>query len=270
MLSKLLHRFRELWHLTSLWHIQSARYIDELKASATNELNRFEHKTYSQYGEDGIIAEIFRRIGTDSKVFVEFGAGNGLENNTINLLLQNWTGFWLDGNAKYLQTYYNLYAESIHSGALVATSHMLTSENIVGIFEKLRIQKNIDFLCIDVDGPDYYLWQALRDYKPRVVCIEYNASFGSTQEFCQTEQNHSKLGGNFFGASLLSYQKLGTELGYTLVACNLAGNNAFFVRSDLVGNHFPAAGDIQKIYQPPRYYLSFYAGHRPAMGNRVR
>jgi hypothetical protein len=66
-------------------------------------LNRFEYQVYSQNGEDGIIAEIFKRIGTTNRVFVEFGVGDGLQNNTAYLLLKNWIGFWIEANPKFVK-----------------------------------------------------------------------------------------------------------------------------------------------------------------------
>src|SRR5690242_675114 len=72
----------------------SPRYRDSRK------LNHFEHQAFSQNGEDGILAEIFRRIGVKDRFFVEFGVGNGLENNTVFLLQQNWRGCWIEGNAQ--------------------------------------------------------------------------------------------------------------------------------------------------------------------------
>ena len=73
--------------------LSSARYKYPRK------LSHFEHHVFSQNGEDGILAEIFKRIGTQSRFFVEFGTGDGLENTTTYLLAQNWRGFWIEGDA---------------------------------------------------------------------------------------------------------------------------------------------------------------------------
>ncbi len=70
---------------------------DNPKYSDPKKLNKFEFQVYSQNGEDGMIEEIFRRIGTTNKYFVEFGVENGLENNTLYLLLQDWKGSWVEG-----------------------------------------------------------------------------------------------------------------------------------------------------------------------------
>jgi hypothetical protein len=65
-------------------------------------LERSGFKVHSQYDEDGIIAEIFRRIGTTNRICVEFGAGNGSENWTGFLVMQGWRGLWIDGSDSFL------------------------------------------------------------------------------------------------------------------------------------------------------------------------
>ena len=53
---------------------------------------------FSQNGEDGLIAEIFKRIGTTNRYFVDFGSSDGFENNTVLLLRQGWGGLWIDAD----------------------------------------------------------------------------------------------------------------------------------------------------------------------------
>ena len=67
-------------------------------------LNRYEFKVFSQAGEDGIISEIFNRIGTTNKFFVEFGVGNGLENNSAYLLVKGWQGYWIEGSERFCKS----------------------------------------------------------------------------------------------------------------------------------------------------------------------
>jgi hypothetical protein len=246
----------------NMWHLESAREIERLKAEAINPLNRFEHKIYSQHGEDGILREIFNRIGAPSKTFFEFGAGSGSENNTIALLIDGWKGWWIDGG-DYIKTYEDLFQESIARGDLVVSKNIVTSQNINDIFTKLEVPKEIDFLSIDIDGNDYYVWKALTVTSPRVIVIEYNAAYPPGAMFLQKEQDAMWNGSNFFGASLSKLSALAQEKGYTLVCCELIGANAFFVRRDLLGDKFELAGDIAKIWQKPKYYLYYYGGHMP-------
>ncbi len=246
----------------NMWHLESAKEIERLKREAVNPLNRFEHKIYSQHGEDGIIREIFHRIGTTSKTFFEFGAGSGSENNTIVLLLEGWHGWWIDGG-EYTAVYNKLFKTSIEHNMLVVAKKMVTSKNINDIVHELAIPHEIDLISIDIDGNDYYVWQALAATKPRVVVIEYNAAYPPGMHFLQDESVTMWDGSNFFGSSLHTLTELGKKKGYTLVCCDLIGGNAFFVRNDLVGDKFEFAGDESKIWQSPKYYLYYYGGHMP-------
>ena len=57
--------------------------------SSNNYLNSFEKKIYSQFGEDGILEEILKRLGEQNidKWCVEFGARDGIsDSNTYNLI----------------------------------------------------------------------------------------------------------------------------------------------------------------------------------------
>jgi hypothetical protein len=246
----------------NMWHLESAREVERLKRESVNPLNRFEHKIYSQHGEDGILREIFSRIGTTSKTFFEFGAGSGSENNTIALLIDGWRGWWIDGG-DYVDIYRKLFASSIEKNKLVVSKKMVTSKNINDIVKELAIPEEIDFISIDIDGNDYYIWQALDATRPRVVAIEYNAGYPHDMHFLQEESSAMWNGSNFFGASLRTLNELAKKKRYTLVACDLVGANAFFVRDDCLGGKFELAGDIEKIWQAPKYYLYYYGGHMP-------
>lgn len=246
----------------NMWHLESAREIERLKQNAVIPLNKFEHKIYSQHGEDGILREIFNRIGTTSKTFFEFGAGAGSENNTIALLLDGWRGWWIDGG-DYVEVYKYLFATSIEESKLVVAKKMVTSQNVNSIVNELGISKEIDLISIDIDGNDYYVWQSLEAISPRVVVIEYNAAYPPDMHFLQDESVPSWNGSNFFGASLYTLNELAKRKGYTLVCCDLIGGNAFFVRDDLVKDKFEFAGDVKKIWQTPKYYLYYYGGHMP-------
>jgi hypothetical protein len=57
------------------------------------------------------------------------------------------------------------------------------------------------------------------------------------------------------------YQEPRRKLGYALVGCELCGTNAFFVRTDLVGEHFCAPFTAENHYEPPRYWLARRDGH---------
>jgi len=90
--------------LHALAYIDAEQYrralFSDVKYREGNRLEPYGFKVYSQCDEDGIIQEIFNRIGLKSSRFIEFAVGNGLENNTLKLLLEGWSGLWIEGNQR--------------------------------------------------------------------------------------------------------------------------------------------------------------------------
>ena len=216
------------------------------------------HKAYSQNDEDGIIAEIFDRIGIVHRRFFEIGSGNGMENNTLFWLKQGWSGVWVDGgenNALFIERYFSV---PIGEQQLFFRREIVTAENINEIVGTTPCAGNeIDLLSIDIDGNDYYVFEALDTLDARLVVIEYNARFPAPIRWRQPyAADYMWDGSDWFGSSLQSICDLFKGKGYTLVACNVTGANAFFVRDDLLGEHFPLAGDAKALFQPPRYLMT--------------
>lgn len=232
------------------------KYQDEKR------LNKYEYQIFSQFGEDGIINEIFSRIGTTNKFFVEIGAGEGVENNTTNLLVNNWKGVWIECDLQSVKLINKYFSNFLKANRITVKEKYVTKENIASLFKSSKIPKEFDLLSIDVDGNDYWVWESLRFYKPRVVVIEYNASLGpSTEWVMKYDANHKYDYTNYHGASLKSLELLGKVLGYKLVGCSFAGTNAFFVRKDLLNKKFLEPFTSENFYEPPRYYLQRQLGH---------
>jgi hypothetical protein len=230
--------------------------LDLVRSPPYNAPKRLEphgFRSFSQNDEDGIVQEIFRRIGTESRAFVEFGVGNGMENNSRALLYAGWRGLWIEGNPKACAGIRRAFSQEMSRGQLQLTSAFITRDNISGLIEAARLP-DLDLLSIDIDGNDYWIWQAI-SLRPRVVIIEYNATFRPpTSWTIQYNESHRWNGSHYHGASLQALHDLGRSKGYTLVGCSLSGVNAFFVRDDLVNGKF-AAADVAELYNPPRYYL---------------
>jgi len=225
-------------------------------------LARYGGKVYSQNDEDGIIAEIFRRIGVTSRYFVEFGVGNGIENNTLALLVQGWKGAWIEGDPNNCATIGKVLYRYLNDKSLEAVQSFITAENITSLFESLNVPHEFDLLSIDIDFNDYWVWKALKTYRPRAVVLEYNAGFGPSMEWIVPyAADRMWDGSRNFGASLKSFELLGREKGYCLVGCNLTGANAFFVREDLVAEHFRKSFTSETHYESPKYFLTFPQSH---------
>ncbi|MDR3002295.1 MAG: hypothetical protein LBU89_13670 [Fibromonadaceae bacterium] len=227
-------------------------------------LEQFGYKVYSQNDEDGILAEIFRRIGTTNKKFIEFGVQNGLECNGHFLLHKGWQGLWLEGSPDYCKQIHDNFKEPIANGQLNVINAFIDRDNINGLIKSGSMSGDIDLLSIDIDGNDYHVWKAIDCVKPRVVCIEYNAKFPSDFEWIMKyNKAHIWDGSDNHGASLKSLEILGNELGYQLVGTNLIGVNAFFVKRELAKNLFTQPATAENLYNPARYYsgLNYCSGH---------
>jgi hypothetical protein len=255
------HKLTDLVEIASEDYVQrylhqSPRYTESLR------LQRHEHKMYSQNGEDGIISEIFRRIGTTNKYFVEFGVGDGVENNTAFLLLQSWQGAWIEGNVASAQAIRKTFAKDIAEKHLHLQNTFITAENIESLFANAVVPQEFDLCSIDIDGNDYWVWKAIEHYSPRVVVIEYNSTFPADIEWIKPYNPAWTWDGTTaFSASLKSLERLGAEKGYALVGCDFRGVNAFFVRHDLTGDSFHAPFTAEEHYEAPKYFLRRSAGH---------
>jgi hypothetical protein len=220
-------------------------------------LTNFEQKVACQNGEDGIIQEIFHRIGTTNKFFVEFGIQDGSECNTSNLLENHgWSGVWMEGSPQLADRA----LEHFSRFPIKVMHRFLTTENLVSSFEEAGVPTEFDFLSIDVDGNDYWMWKSLgRHYSPRVVVIEYNATFGPRRSWVMPYDpafRHDATA--YFGASLEAMAALGKDLGYKLVGCESRGINAFFIRADLASTKFLGLDRPTAFhYVSPHYAGSF-------------
>lgn len=225
-------------------------------------LEIYGYKVYSQNDEDGIIEEIFNRIGTANKVFIEFGVQNGLESNTHYLLFKGWKGLWIEGDDNFVCEINKKFNPVIKSGKLKVLNAFITKDNIDYLFESQHIKGEIDLLSIDIDGNDYYIFESVTIVKPRVIVIEYNGKIPPDCEWIMPyNEYHIWDCTDKHSASLKSYELLGREKGYQLVGTNINGVNAFFVRKDLVGNQFLEPATAEHLYNPLRLYLKHDIGH---------
>jgi hypothetical protein len=224
------------------------------------------YKIYSQNDEDGLIREIFRRIGTTTKTFVEIGAGTGLENNTVSLLFEGWKGLWIEASPQHAEKIERCLPETIKRGGLTLAHARVTKGNVNELISSFVRKAELDLLSIDIDGNDWHVFNAIKGVQPRVVVMEYNAKFVPPLEFCMDyDEAHEWKGDDCYGASLKFLELRMAEKGYALVGCNLTGSNAFFVRSELAGDKFAQPYSAKNHFEPARHALcGLPSGHPPA------
>ena len=218
------------------------------------------YKVYSQNDEDGIIESIFRDIGIKNKLFCEIGIGDTIENNTHNLLLNNWRGLWVDINKKYIKKLEKKIKKN--QSKLELLIKKVTPENINEIILSSKIIKKneeIDFFSIDIDSYDLQCLKNLNSISPRIICIEYNAKNRQNIKLNIKEiKNFSWEYDDYFGSSLLSINTMLEKKGYKLIATNITGSNAFFVKNELAKLTKTKNQTVEDLYSPPNYDLFNY------------
>lgn len=213
-------------------------------------LEGYEQRRRSQNGEDGVIAEIVRRIGAPGRFFVEFGAEEGLEGNCAALAEDGWSGLYIEADAAKFAA---LEANWRHRPEIRTRHALVEPETIEALFAEAGVPLEPDVLSIDVDSTDWYLWEALVSYRPRLVVVEYNASLPLDRRLVRLRDHDGWDGSDYFGASLGAFEALGERKGYALVHTERRGVNAFFVRRDLLpGTGLPSGDEV------PRHEANYY------------
>jgi hypothetical protein len=192
------------------------------------DLNIYQKKVLSQWGQDGVIEKIFDVIGTTNKYFVEFGSSGddiGM-GNTSYLRRYGFTGLLMDGSEKP-------YDKKVNNKIYDVKIEFISSSNINKLFKKYNVPIEFDFLSIDIDGQDFHVWNKLEKYSPRVVSIEMNYHIEPGKDKVMPLIDDWVWSGNeFSGSSVTALRKLGNIKGYALVATCMS--DAIFVRNDLI------------------------------------
>lgn len=256
-----LAQFNELQRKVEILQLAAGRIESRQCASLHNPSSPFsdvEFRIFSQWGEDGIIQHLIRHVPVARPLFVEFGVEDYREANTRFLLQQNnWEGLVLDSSEANIRAIRRDPISYRH--ALHAVRAFVDRDNINQILTDNGCTGDIGLLSIDIDGNDYWVWDAITVISPRIVICEYENLFGCERavvtpyapDFDRQKAHFSMLYG---GASLRALDLLAQKKGYTLAGSNSAGNNAFFIRNDLFGPfHAVSPGEA---YTPARYRSS--------------
>jgi hypothetical protein len=215
-------------------------YLDGLDIPYPERLTVQRFRLASQNTEDGILLAIFREAGIASGRFVEVGAGSNGGNSGFFAQELGWSGLMIEADDHKRAMLQARFSPS----RVKAVGEFITRERINSIVEEHGFRGEIDLLSIDIDGNDYWIWEALTACEPRVVVVEYNSLFGRERAVTipyepDFRRRHGETRG-FYGASLGALAALGRQKGYRLVAVEPRGINAFFVR-DGVAPGIPAA-----------------------------
>jgi hypothetical protein len=205
-----------------------------------SQLKDYEFSVFSQWGEDGILQHLIHTIDINNRTFIEFGVEDFTESNCRFLMMKdNWSGFVIDGSEINIIRLRK--SDYFWKHDLKAISAFIDRDNVDSLLEKSGFDGDLGVLSIDIDGNDYYVLEAISHFRPRILICEYNAVFGSVRkiavpyesDFVRSRKHHSNL---YFGASLAAMTHLAKSKGYSLVGTTSAGNDAFFIRNDLVSD----------------------------------
>lgn len=194
-------------------------------------------RVFSQFEEDGKILFILASIGMKNSRFVEIGADDGLNSNCANLALNfGWSGLFVDGNIRSVNRgryFYKKYPHP-HGDKPVFHAGKVTRENINEILEQYGFIGEVDLLSIDIDGNDYWIWDAIDVMSPRIVIIETHIIYEEKDIVVPYDPEYSFPGRHpqYHGASPVAMVKLASRKGYRLVGANQLGFNFIFVRND--------------------------------------
>ncbi len=200
-----------------------------------------EFRAFSQNGEDGILLYIFSLIGTSNKKCIEICAGDGLQCNTANLIINHgWQGLLFDGSEEKVKRGQKFFERCLDTGwRPKQVQAWITTENINALIKENGFVGEIDLLSLDIDGNDFWIWKTIDCINPRVIVLEYNVILGPDisvtipykADFVAEIEEKGYM--NYYGASLSAFVKLGKQKGYRLVGCERYGYNAFFVRDGI-------------------------------------
>jgi len=219
-------------------------------SSNLDNINKKEYRITSQNNEDGIINFIFSELQLDKLNFVEIGF-DFYQNNSLSLLKKSKKGLFIDGDEKKVLILKNIIKILYPKKNLIVQNHLVDVDSINNLIKQnFEASDEVDFLSIDVDGMDYYLFESI-DFSPKLICIEYNFWFGKNLKCVAPYKKNYKAESlsEYVGSSLRALIGLAKLKGYHLIALESNCVNAFFIRDDL--KHKFDILDIDKSFKEP-------------------
>jgi hypothetical protein len=215
-------------------------------------------RVFSQFEEDGIILFLLAVIGRGSSRFVEIGAGDGVRaSNCANLAFNlGFHGLFVERDEESVERGRAIYGGHADTRLFppVFVQSFVTRENVLGLVAESGFGQDVDLLSIDIDGNDYYVWEALESVRPRLVVVETHTEHGTRQVLAPYRADYDWRQADPaepVGASPAAMTQLGDKLGYRLVGANRFGFNTFYLRGDLAQGTLPTI-DLAEILRHDR------------------
>ncbi len=219
-------------------------YLMNKKQGNFPALNSTGYKVFSQFEEDGLLLYIFALIGEGKKQFIEIGANDGINSNCSNLAIHfGWSGLFFEGDQKLIkrgQKFYSKIPSPYHPKPKYVNA-FITRENINALIENNGLSGSIELLSVDIDGNDYWIWDAIDVVQPKVVVIETHIEFGTKNIVVPYDANYQFPGKHpiYHGASVVAMNKLAIKKGYRLIGASDLGINQIYIKAELAVNELP-------------------------------
>lgn len=260
LILKIRNRFNPSVQIT-----QRQLFLDYQKRAEKNELPAFSDtgfRVFSQFEEDGLLLFIFSVIGMENKQFVEIGSDDGVNSNSANLYFNfGWHGLFIDGNPKAIKRGQKFFSKYPHTWFYQPTfvCSKVNRENVNALITNAGFKGEIGLLSIDIDGNDYWVWDAITAVEPQVVIIETHNEFGMENIVVPYDPNYFYPGKHpvYHGASPVAMTKLANKKGYRLVGANELGSNFIFVKNGLADELIPEVS-VESVLKHP----SIQKGHQ--------
>ncbi len=242
LIAKIRNRFNPSVQISQrqLYH----RYQQMAKEGNPPPLDQTGFRVFSQFEEDGKLLFIFSVLGMTTKTFVEIGSDDGVNSNSANLYFNfGWHGLFIDGNHQSIKRGIKFFAKYPHPWFYKPTfvCAKVTRENVNDLIRNAGYTGEIGLLSIDIDGNDYWVWDALTVADPQVVIIETHNEFGMKNIVVPYDADYVFPGKHpvYHGASPVAMTKLASKKGYRLVGANELGFNFIYVRNGLAETELP-------------------------------
>lgn len=213
-------------------------------------------RNYSQFEEDGIILFLLGSIGMGARKVVEIGIGDGTECMATNLIVNHgFEGFLLEGNernAKSARAFFDSKKDCMLWPPKILNA-WVTRSNINELLQNLGVSGDIELLSLDIDGNDYYVWEAISVIQPKLCIFETQDIIPSELSLTIPYEDNfncwekSEIDQDFRSVSLLAMKKLSESKGYRLIGSHRFGFNVFFMRNDVGRDQFPEVS-VEQIH----------------------
>jgi hypothetical protein len=262
-LKSLLKKYYQIWNLKSRISAQVQisqqslfqQYRSAFKTDKQISFKDSGYRVFSQFEEDGKLLYLFSHIGMDASTFVEIGSDDGINSNSANLAFNfGWHGLFIDGNKKAIDRGRSIYSNYPHKWDYppVFTNAFVKKDNVNDLITSANLKGDIGLLSIDIDGNDFWIWDAINTVTPRVVIIESQVIFGDKDLVVPYDENYYYSASNpyYHGASPQAMVNLAKKKGYRLVGSNKLGFNLFFVREEYISDKLPEVS-VQSVLTHP-------------------